>query len=68
MERPPYFMSVSARVCVLACKLAFMGSTLLSFSFWRVCECLYVSASPQGLFQLRPKNIETLKELFMYFE
>lgn len=69
MGRPPYFMCFCARagVCVLACKSAFMGSTLLSSSFWRVCECLCVSASPQGLFQLRPKNTETLKELFIYF-
>lgn len=51
--------------CMLACKFVFMGSTLLSSSFWRECVsvCVFLR-SPQGLFQLRAKNTEKLWKSF----
>lgn len=51
--------------CMLACKFVFMGSTLLSSSFWRECMsvCVFLH-SPQGLFQMRAKNTEKLWKSF----
>lgn len=55
--------------CMLACKFVFMGSTLLSSSFWRVRECLCVSAFSAGTISVEGKeHRETLKELLCSFE
>lgn len=61
---------VRAHACAVhASKFVFVGSTLLSSSFRKECVsvCVFLH-SPQGLFQLRAKNRETLKELLCTFE